>query len=113
MISDVSDYLSICIGAYYIHDGVGAAQAIMGRLGCEVGVSSSVREEARTRRHGQLELLLDSKASELEALLEYKFQNRGLLVEALTHASRSRRSGDCYQVSYFCLMISLNNVMLD
>lgn len=78
-----------------------AAQAMMGWLGCEVGIDPGVREEARTRRHGQLELLPDSKVTELEALLKYKFRNRGLLVEALTHASCPRRSGDCYQVSYF------------
>jgi endoribonuclease Dicer len=80
---------------------VDAAQAMVGWLGCEVGVDPGVREEACTRSHGQLELLPDNKVAELEALLKYKFQNRGLLVEALTHASCPRRSGDCYQVSYF------------
>ena len=92
--------MNLCAGAHYIHGGVDAAQAMMGWLGCEVGVDPSVREEARTRRHGQLELLPDSKVDELEALLKYRFQNRGLLVEALTHASCPRRSGYCYQVGY-------------
>ena len=90
------------VGAHYIHGGVEAAQAMMGWLGCEVSVDRRVREEARTRSHGQLELLPESKVASLEALLKYKFQNRGLLVEALTHASCSQLSGDCnYQVSTF------------
>lgn len=86
----------------------------MGWLGCEVGVSSSIREEARTRVHGQLELLSEAKVSELEILLNYKFQNKGLLVEALTHASCRRHSGDCYQVnsSVSLLSVSLNPVWL-
>ena len=83
-----------------------AAQAMMGWLGCEVGVDSGVREDARTRSHGQLEILPDSKVAELEALLKYKFQNRGLLVEALTHASCPRRSGDCYQVRHVLVKYS-------
>ncbi|KAG0565599.1 hypothetical protein KC19_7G000600 [Ceratodon purpureus] len=93
----IADVFEALIGAHYIHGGVDAAQAMMGWLGCEVGVDSGVREDARTRSHGQLEILPDSKVAELEALLKYKFQNRGLLVEALTHASCPRRSGDCYQ----------------
>lgn len=93
----IADVFEALIGAHYIHGGVEAAQAMMGWLGCEVGVSSSIREEARTRVHGQLELLSEAKVSELEILLNYKFQNKGLLVEALTHASCRRHSGDCYQ----------------
>lgn len=93
--------LKLCVGAHYIHGGVDAAQAMMGWLGCEVGVDPSIKEEARTRVHGQLGLLSESKVAELEKLLGYKFQNKGLLVEALTHASCPRHSGDCYQVRAF------------
>jgi len=80
---------------------VDAAQAMMGWLGCEVGIDPSIKKEARTRMHGQLGLLPEIKVAELEKLLNYKFENKGLLVEALTHASSLRHTGDCYQVRAF------------
>lgn len=91
-------YRICCVGAYYVHGGEDAAQAVMNWLGCPVGVDPGIKAEARARVHGQLELLSKTKVSEVENLLNYRFENKGLLVEALTHASCRRAFGACYQV---------------
>lgn len=41
------------------------------------------------------------QVSAVEEVLGYKFTNRRLLVEAMTHASYMPRSSRCYQVSSF------------
>ena len=69
-------------------------------VGLEVGVDPSIREKARTRTDWQLGLLEETKILELESLLKYRFKNKGLLVEAFTHASCQRSVGDCYQVRF-------------
>jgi endoribonuclease Dicer len=89
---------SLRAGAHYDQGGENAAQSMMRWFGRDVGVDPQKRHEARTRKNGQQGLLPASKIVQLEDLLTYKFENKDLLVEALTHASYGPSSRDSYQV---------------
>jgi hypothetical protein len=85
-------------GAHYIEGGVDAALSFMKWLGLEVGVNLNLREQARMCSDWDRTLLESIDVIELEMLLDYRFNNKGLLVQALTHASCERSCGACYQV---------------
>jgi endoribonuclease Dicer len=74
-------------GAHYIEGGVDAALSFMKWLGLEVGVNLNLREQARMCSDWDRTLLESIDVIELEMLLDYRFNNKGLLVQALTHAS--------------------------
>ncbi|KAG0500438.1 hypothetical protein HPP92_000510 [Vanilla planifolia] len=94
----VSDCVEALIGAYYVGGGLNASRAFMKWLGLEARVEMEMVEEAiRTvllrsllPKHDELEIL--------EAKVGYKFKTKGLLLEAITHASQQELGVSyCYQ----------------
>ncbi|KAG0495856.1 hypothetical protein HPP92_000547 [Vanilla planifolia] len=94
----VSDCVEALIGAYYVGGGLNASLAFMKWLGLEARVEMEMVEEAiRTvllrsllPKHDELEIL--------EAKVGYKFKTKGLLLEAITHASQQELGVSyCYQ----------------
>jgi endoribonuclease Dicer len=93
----IADVVESLIGAHYIEGGVDAALSFMKWLGLEVGVNLNLREQAQMCSDWDRTLLESIDVIELEMLLDYRFNNKGLLVQALTHASCERSCGACYQ----------------
>ncbi|KAH8932656.1 hypothetical protein BDL97_19G085500 [Sphagnum fallax] len=93
----IADVVEALIGAHYIEGGVDAALSFMKWLGLEVGVNLNLREQARMCSDWDRTLLENIDVIQLEMLLDYRFNNKGLLVQALTHASCERSCGACYQ----------------
>ncbi|KAK1288094.1 hypothetical protein QJS10_CPB19g01166 [Acorus calamus] len=94
----IADCAEALIGAYYVGGGLNAAIPLMKWLGIAVDFEPELVDEAI--RIATLRCYLP-KASDIEILefkLRYSFSVRGLLLEAITHASEQESgSGYCYQ----------------
>lgn len=95
----ISDCLEALIGAYYVSGGMEAAQLFMTWVGVDCEHDLALVEEA-TRKASEFSFTIEDKNIDaLESKLGYKFLNKGLLLEAITHASQQEAgSGCCYQV---------------
>ncbi|KAL8107399.1 endoribonuclease Dicer homolog 3-like [Apium graveolens] len=86
----ISDCVEALIGAYYIGGGLVASVQLMKWLGMDVEVQPLLLDEAIEKAslhsYNPEELEIDI----LEEKLEYKFLVKGLLVEAITHASEEQ-----------------------
>ncbi|CAN6449984.1 unnamed protein product [Victoria cruziana] len=94
----ISDCLEALIGAYYVSGGMEAAQLFMTWVGVDCEHDLALVEEA-TRKASEFSFTIEDKNIDaLESKLGYKFLNKGLLLEAITHASQQEAgSGCCYQ----------------
>lgn len=94
----ISDCVEALIGAYYVGGGLTAALQLMKWLGIDAELDPSLVDEAI--RTASLHSYIP-KAKEIEVLeskLSYKFPIKGLVLEAITHASEQELVSYCYQV---------------
>lgn len=94
----VADSVEALIGALLVNGGSEAALAFMEWVGISVYFDNNLISEASTRCAGDIRFIQGKDLSELEKILRYSFQNRAILVEALTHGSLQVPSQYCYQV---------------
>lgn len=93
----ISDVVEALIGAHLVGGGTNAALEFMRWMNMEVNVEDESIDIVR-KRSFNYSSVLDTSLDKLEFLLDYRFENRCLLVEALTHASVSEHGGNSYQV---------------
>lgn len=103
----ISDCVEALIGAYYVGGGLVASIQLMKWLGMDVEVQHSLLYDAMTNASLNL---YSPKAIEIgivESKLGYQFLVKGLLLEAITHASGEQATGRgyCYQVYNVSLLI--------
>ncbi|XP_023539589.1 endoribonuclease Dicer homolog 1 [Cucurbita pepo subsp. pepo] len=93
----LADVVEALIGVYYVEGGKIAANHLMRWIGIKVEFDAD-EVECATRPSNLPESILRSVDFDaLEGALNIKFQDRGLLVEAITHASRPSCGVSCYQ----------------
>lgn len=94
----VADVVEALIGAFLSTGGEVAALLFMDWLGIQVDFVS-IPYERQFPIHPGIPINIPS----IESLLNYRFNDRSLLVEALTHGSYMMPEiPGCYQVLYFC-----------
>ncbi|KAF3773196.1 Endoribonuclease Dicer-like protein 3b [Nymphaea thermarum] len=94
----ISDCLEALIGAYYISGGLEAACLFMRWVGIDCEHDQALVEEAIRKTSRLTYSIEDKNIDSLESKLGYKFLNRGLLLEAITHASQQEGGlSCCYQ----------------
>ncbi|XP_024521053.1 endoribonuclease Dicer homolog 3a isoform X2 [Selaginella moellendorffii] len=85
----LADVVEALIGAYLATSGPPSAMELMKQLGIDIefdiGLLASARQASLPAESFQH---LQASLESLEHKLQYKFQNRSLLVEAITHASQ-------------------------
>lgn len=94
----VADVVEAFIGAHLVDGGPGAALAFMHWLGIEVDFDPDLVSQASARCAGDVRVIQAVDLSKLEGVLGYTFQNKAVMVEALTHSSYDRPLDKCYQV---------------
>ncbi|XP_062156793.1 endoribonuclease Dicer homolog 1 [Alnus glutinosa] len=93
----LADVVEALIGVYYVEGGKHAANHLMKWIGIRVEFDAD-EIECITRPSNVPESILRSiNFDALEGALNIKFKDRGLLVEAITHASRPSSGVSCYQ----------------
>ncbi|BBN17070.1 endoribonuclease Dicer [Marchantia polymorpha subsp. ruderalis] len=93
----VADVVEAFIGAHLVDGGPGAALAFMHWLGIEVDFDPDLVSQASARCAGDVRVIQAVDLSKLEGVLGYTFQNKAVMVEALTHSSYDRPLDKCYQ----------------
>ncbi|CAM6106501.1 unnamed protein product [Calypogeia fissa] len=83
----VADVVEAFIGAHLVDGGSEAALAFMEWVGISVHFDDDLIADASTRCAGDIRFVQGKDLSELENILGYSFQNKSILVEALTHPS--------------------------
>ncbi|XP_077248327.1 dicer-like 1 [Tasmannia lanceolata] len=93
----LADVVEALIGVYYVEGGKVAANHLMKWVGIYVEFDSQ-EIECLTRPCNIPDSIMRSiDFDALEGVLNVKFKDRGLLVEAITHASRPSSGVSCYQ----------------
>ncbi|KAA8520803.1 hypothetical protein F0562_014925 [Nyssa sinensis] len=93
----LADVVEALIGVYYVEGGKSAANHLMKWIGIQVDFDPK-EIECTTRPSNVPESILRSvNFDDLQGALNIKFNDRGLLVEAITHASRPSSGVSCYQ----------------
>ena len=96
----IADCVEALIGAYYVGGGLAAALHIMKWLGITIELDPSLVCEAITQASIRSYVPKADEISTLESKLGYAFTTKGLLQEAVTHASQQELGvGYCYQVA--------------
>ena len=95
----ISDAVEALIGAHFVGGGATAALEFMEWMNMEVDIEPDLAEAARQSASVDPVVLRDTNLDGLESQLGYEFQNKALLVEAITHASHQDSGGCCYQVN--------------
>lgn len=93
----LADVVEALIGVYYVEGGKNAANHLMKWIGIQVdfdceGIDCSLRPSNVPES-----VLRSVDFDALESSLNIKFKDKGLLVEAITHASRPSPGVSCYQ----------------
>uniref|UniRef100_A0A1D1Y7Y1 Endoribonuclease Dicer homolog 1 n=1 Tax=Anthurium amnicola TaxID=1678845 RepID=A0A1D1Y7Y1_9ARAE len=93
----LADVVEALIGVYYVEGGEKAANHLMKWIGIEVEFDTG-EMGCTNRPHSIPESIMRSIDFDvLEGALNVMFNDRGLLVEAITHASRPSSGVPCYQ----------------
>ena len=96
----IADCVEALIGAYYVGGGIIAALHLMKWLGIDAELDPSLVVEAITTASLRSYVPKDNEIATLESKLGYEFSVKGLLQEAITHASQQELGvGYCYQVA--------------
>lgn len=101
----IADCVEALIGAYYVGGGLFAALHLMKWLGIDSETKPSLVVEAITRASLRSNNPNTNEIANLEWKLSYEFSVKGLLHEAITHASQQKLGASyCYQVAIdlFC-----------
>ncbi|KAL0913169.1 hypothetical protein M5K25_016608 [Dendrobium thyrsiflorum] len=92
----LADVVEALIGVYYVEGGKNAVNHLMRWIGIQVEFNLQELEFVNPNAIPESILrVVDFDA--LEGILNVKFKNKGLLVEAITHASRPSAGVSCYQ----------------
>ncbi|KAJ4773845.1 Endoribonuclease Dicer [Rhynchospora pubera] len=92
----LADVVEALIGVYYVAGGKEAANHFMNWVGIHVDLD--LNDISPNKPYNIPEVVMKSiDFNTLEGALSIKFNNRGLLVEAITHASRPSSGVSCYQ----------------
>lgn len=95
----LADVVEALIGVYYVEGGKQAANHLMKWIGIEVDFDPTEIGWSTRRSSSNIpdSILRSVNFDSLEGALNIKFHDRGLLVEAITHASRPSSGVSCYQ----------------
>ncbi|KAF8112966.1 hypothetical protein N665_0058s0065 [Sinapis alba] len=94
----LADVVEALIGVYYVEGGKVAANHLMKWIGIHVEEDDPEETEGTVKPASVPESVLKSiDFVGLERALKYEFAEKGLLVEAITHASRPSSGVSCYQ----------------
>ncbi|XP_058069603.1 endoribonuclease Dicer homolog 3a [Magnolia sinica] len=94
----ISDCVESLIGAYFVAGGLRAALVLMKWLGIGAEIDLALVEEATRTAALWCHVPKVDEIETLESKLSYKFSVKGLLLEAITHASQQvLGAGYCYQ----------------
>ncbi|XP_062091269.1 endoribonuclease Dicer homolog 1 [Humulus lupulus] len=93
----LADVVEALIGVYYVQGGKYAANHLMKWIGIEVEFDPDQIECPGKPSNIPESVLRNVNFDALEGALNIKFRDRGLLVEAITHASRPSSGVSCYQ----------------
>ncbi|XP_042395682.1 endoribonuclease Dicer homolog 1-like isoform X1 [Zingiber officinale] len=92
----LADVVEALIGVYYVEGGENAANHLMRWIGIQVDLDP--KDFPCPKPYNIPESIMRSVDFEaIEGALNVKFKDRGLLVEAITHASRPSSGVSCYQ----------------
>nr|XP_043612306.1 endoribonuclease Dicer homolog 1 [Erigeron canadensis] len=94
----LADVVEALIGVYYVEGGKQAANHFMKWVGIEVDFDFTEMEGCATLPSNVPDSILRSvNFDSIEGALNLKFRDKGLLIEAITHASRPSSGVSCYQ----------------
>ncbi|KAK1306319.1 hypothetical protein QJS10_CPA10g00708 [Acorus calamus] len=95
----LADVVEALIGVYYVDGGKVAANHLMNWIGIHVNFDSQDDMEYENKSSSNIpdSILRSVDFDKLESALQLNFRDRGLLVEAITHASRPSSGVSCYQ----------------
>ncbi|XP_010556639.1 PREDICTED: endoribonuclease Dicer homolog 1 isoform X2 [Tarenaya hassleriana] len=93
----LADVVEALIGVYYVEGGKHAANHLMKWIGIHVEADPTEIEGTVKAANVPESVLKSVDFIAIERALNYKFTEKGLLVEALTHASRPSSGVSCYQ----------------
>nr|ASZ84523.1 putative abnormal suspensor 1 [Juniperus phoenicea] len=93
----LADVVEALIGVYYVEGGKKAAAHLMNWIGIPAEFDAEEGELARKRCKVPESVARSIDFDKLEGALNCKFNERSLLVEAITHASRPSSGVSCYQ----------------
>lgn len=93
----LADVVEALIGVYYVEGGKIAANHLMSWIGIQVEFDNEGIESAIRPSNVPESILRSVDFDALEGALNIKFKERGLLIEAITHASRPSAGVSCYQ----------------
>ncbi|KAL4305981.1 hypothetical protein AHAS_Ahas16G0132600 [Arachis hypogaea] len=93
----LADVVEALIGVYYVQGGKSAANHLMNWIGIQIEFDPDEMDCARKPFNVPESILRSVDFDALEGALNMKFKDRGLLVEAITHASRPSSGVSCYQ----------------
>lgn len=97
----IADCAEALIGAYYVGGGLVAALHMIKWLGIDAELDPSLVVEASNTAALRSYVPMANEIATLESKLQYEFTTKGLLQEAITHASEQKPEiGYCYQVSF-------------
>ncbi|KAH7519383.1 hypothetical protein FEM48_Zijuj08G0030400 [Ziziphus jujuba var. spinosa] len=93
----LADVVEALIGVYYVEGGKHAAKHLMKWIGIEVEFDPDEIGCSTKPSYVPESILRSVSFDALEGALNIRFKERGLLVEAITHASRPSSGVSCYQ----------------
>ncbi|PIA34920.1 hypothetical protein AQUCO_03700286v1 [Aquilegia coerulea] len=93
----LADVVEALIGVYYVEGGKSAAHHLMNWIGIQVEFNPEEIGCTNKLYTVPESILRSVNFDALEGALNIKFRDRGLLVEAITHASRPSSGVSCYQ----------------
>ncbi|XAR62909.1 Ribonuclease III [Bertholletia excelsa] len=93
----LADVVEALIGVYYVEGGKNAANHLMQWIGIQVDFDPKALECTSRPSSIPESILRSVNFNDLEGALNIKFKDKGLLVEAITHASRPSSGVSCYQ----------------
>ncbi|KAL3819351.1 hypothetical protein ACJIZ3_005256 [Penstemon smallii] len=93
----LADVVEALIGVYYVEGGDNAANHLMRWIGIDIDFDLKEIDNSCRPSIVQENILRAIDFDALENSLNAKFNDRGLLVEAITHASRPSSGVSCYQ----------------
>ncbi|CAN6448099.1 unnamed protein product [Victoria cruziana] len=93
----IADVVEALVGAFIVDSGFKAALAFLEWMGIVVSFDPEDIPRIWLKSESNLSLVDPGYVDKLEHLLSYKFQHKGLIVQAFTHPSSSKHNGGCYQ----------------
>lgn len=93
----LADVVEALIGVYYVEGGKNAVNHLMKWTGIQVEFDHEEIDGASGPFNVPESVLRSVDFDTLEGALDIKFNDRGLLIEAITHASRPSSGVSCYQ----------------